>query len=134
MFTIKRTMFHVVICLELYMVAQSKSFAHGLTYSFSAPHSQATLLLSPLIPTATAHSSYVQFLSAAAHQAEHAGGQARAIASSFEAEHTATIHPAIVTANRTQLVQLVRSNFLGLNTPAISALEYEYFVHHPIAP
>jgi len=69
---------------------------------------------------------YVSWLNAAAGQAEAAGAQAIAAASGFETAQAATVPPAAVTANRTQLMTLVATNFLGLNTPAIFATEFEY--------
>jgi PPE-repeat protein len=69
---------------------------------------------------------YVGWLTAAAGQAEAASAQARAAASAFEAAQALTVHPAAVTANRTQLMTLVATNFLGQNTPAIFATEFEY--------
>lgn len=70
--------------------------------------------------------SYVGFLSAAAAQAQEAAGGARAVAGAFETARAAIIHPLAVAANRSAIVQLVRSNFLGLNAPAIMAAEGEY--------
>jgi PPE-repeat protein len=75
---------------------------------------------------AAAASPYVGWLSAAAAQAEAAGAQAIAAATAFEAARTATVTPAAVAENRTQLATLVATNFLGLNTPAIFATEFEY--------
>ncbi|WP_204079190.1 PE-PPE domain-containing protein [Mycobacterium riyadhense] len=69
---------------------------------------------------------YVGWLSTAADQAEQVAGQARLIASAFEAALAATVHPAIIGANRTQLVSLVAANLLGQNAPAIAAAEAEY--------
>ncbi len=69
---------------------------------------------------------YVSWLSTAAGQAEQTANQARLAASAFEAARSAIVHPAAVAANRTQLVSLVRSNLLGLNTPTIAAVEAEY--------
>ncbi len=69
---------------------------------------------------------YVGWLSAAAAQATAAALQARAAATSFEAALTATVHPLAVEANRVSLATLVATNFLGLNTPAIFANEFDY--------
>src|SRR5262249_46519122 len=55
-----------------------------------------------------------------------AAGQARAMAGAFEAARAATVHPLLVSANRTGLVQLVMSNLFGQNAPAIAAAEAEY--------
>ncbi|ORV80621.1 hypothetical protein AWC07_20580 [Mycobacterium gastri] len=69
---------------------------------------------------------YAGWLSATGTQAEQASIQARAAAALFEAARAATVHPALVVGNRTQLVSLAVSNLLGLNTPAIAAVEAEY--------
>jgi PPE-repeat protein len=69
---------------------------------------------------------YVAWLSAAAARALAAATQARVAATAFEAAQTTTVHPAAVTANRVSLVSLVATNFLGQNTPAIAATEFDY--------
>jgi PPE-repeat protein len=69
---------------------------------------------------------YVGWLSASAAQAEEAAAQAQAAATAFEVARTATVQPAAVAANRTQLMTLVATNFLGQNTPAIAATEFQY--------
>jgi len=69
---------------------------------------------------------YVSWLAGSAAQAEGAAAQARAAATAFEAAQTLTVHPAAVAENRTQLMTLVATNFLGQNTPAIAATEFHY--------
>jgi hypothetical protein len=69
---------------------------------------------------------YVAWLAAAASQAGQSASQVRAAAGAFEAAFAATVHPAVVAANRTQLVSLARSNVFGLKAPAIAAVEAEY--------
>ena len=69
---------------------------------------------------------YVTWLTAAASQALQSATQVRAAAGAFEAAFAATVHPAVVAANRAQLVSLARSNMLGLNAPAIAAVEADY--------
>ncbi|REZ29577.1 PPE domain-containing protein, partial [Mycobacterium tuberculosis] len=44
----------------------------------------------------------------------------------FEAALAATVHPAIISANRALFVSLVVSNLLGQNAPAIAATEAAY--------
>ncbi|MFV0496096.1 PPE family protein [Mycobacterium sp.] len=58
-----------------------------------------------------------------------ASAQANAVASAFETAKSAMINPEAIAANRNAFVQLVRSNFLGLNGPMIAAAEgiYEEF-------
>ncbi len=53
----------------------------------------------------------------AAAAAQAAAAQARAVASAFEAARAATIHPAVVAADRNGLVRLVMSNLFGQNGP-----------------
>ncbi len=69
---------------------------------------------------------YVQWMSAAAAQAEQSALQARAAAAAYEAAFSATVPPAVVAANRTLLATLVATNLLGQNTPAIAATEAHY--------
>ncbi|BBX95367.1 putative PPE family protein PPE38 [Mycobacterium lacus] len=78
------------------------------------------------VAMAAAAAPYVGWLRAAASQAALAAGQARAAATAFETALVATVHPAAVTANRVSLVSLIATNFLGQNTPAIAATEFEY--------
>ncbi|SON64038.1 putative PPE family protein PPE38 [Mycobacterium simulans] len=75
---------------------------------------------------AAAAAPYVSWLGAAAAQAELSATQARAAATAFEAALAATVHPAAVTANRVSLLSLIATNFLGQNTPAIAATEFDY--------
>ncbi len=70
--------------------------------------------------------AYVGWLGGAATQAEQAATQARLAAAAFEAAFAATVHPATVSANRTQLVSLVRSNLFGQNASVIAAVEADY--------
>jgi PPE-repeat protein len=69
---------------------------------------------------------YVGFLNAAATQAGGAAAQTKAAAAAFEGARAATVHPAMVAANRTNLVSLVTSNLFGQNAPAIAATEANY--------
>ncbi|KZS69625.1 MAG: PPE family protein [Mycobacterium pseudokansasii] len=94
-----------------------ESVASGLAASWQGAASAAM--------TAAA-APYLAWLSAAAQHAEQTAGQARMAASTFEAALTATVHPAMVSVNRTQLVSLIASNLLGQNAPAIAATEAEY--------
>lgn len=59
--------------------------------------------------------AYVAWLGAAATQAEQAAAQARVTAGAFEAAFAATVHPAVVAANRAQIVSLAASNVFGQN-------------------
>lgn len=69
---------------------------------------------------------FIEWLNTTAVQAEQAGAQANAAAAAYEAAFAATVPPAAVTANRTQLANLVASNIFGQNTGAIAANEAQY--------
>jgi PPE-repeat protein len=69
---------------------------------------------------------YLEWLNTTAAQAEHAGAQANAAAAAYESAFAATVPPAVVTANRTQLTNLVASNVFGQNAGLIAANEAQY--------
>src|SRR5947209_10747488 len=69
---------------------------------------------------------YAGFLSAAAAHAQNASTQAQSVAAVFESSLAATVHPAVVAGNRSDLVSLVMSNLFGQNAPAIAATEADY--------
>jgi len=75
---------------------------------------------------AAAAAPYVSWLSTTAAQAEQTAGQARAAASAYETALAATVPPAEIAANRTQLASLLQTNIFGQNTSAIAATEAEY--------
>lgn len=75
---------------------------------------------------AAAAEPYVSWLSTTAGQAEQTAGQARTAASAYETALTATVPPAEIAANRTQLLSLVPANIFGQYNAAIAALEAEY--------
>jgi PPE-repeat protein len=69
---------------------------------------------------------YIEWLSTTATQAEQAGMQANAAAAAYESALAMTVPPAVVTANRVQLSNLVSTNLFGQNTAAIAATEAQY--------
>ncbi|WP_156763133.1 PPE family protein, partial [Mycobacterium sp. E787] len=69
---------------------------------------------------------YSAWLTSAASQAASAAAQAKAVAGAFESALAATVHPVVVSANRSKLVSLVNSNLFGFNAPAIAAVESDY--------
>jgi PPE-repeat protein len=75
---------------------------------------------------AAAAAPYLTWMSATAAQVEQVANQARAAATAYEAAFGMTVPPAVVAANRAQLMALVATNFLGQNTPAIMATEAHY--------
>lgn len=104
---------------ELATAAQSfSSVTSGLAgQAWQGPASAA------MMQTAARYSGY---LTEAATQAQTAAAQAQAVASAFESTVAATVHPALVAANRNGFVQLVMSNLFGQNAPAIAAAEFDY--------
>jgi PPE-repeat protein len=75
---------------------------------------------------ATAASPYVSWLSATSDQAQQAATQAAAAVAAYETAYAATVPPSLIAANRSLLMALVATNFLGQNTPAIMATEALY--------
>jgi PPE-repeat protein len=75
---------------------------------------------------AAAVAPYVTWMSVTGVQAEQTAANAAAAAGAFEAAFAMTVPPAEVAANRAQLLSLIATNFLGINTPAIAATEAQY--------
>jgi PPE-repeat protein len=75
---------------------------------------------------AAAAAPYLTWMSATAAQIEQVANQARAAAGAYEAAFGMTVPPAVIAANRAQLMALIATNFLGQNTPAIMATEAHY--------
>jgi PPE-repeat protein len=104
---------------ELDSAANSfSSVTSGLaTQGWQGPASQAMV---------AAAAPYAGWLKTAAAQASGAAAQAQSVAGVFESALAATVHPAVVAANRSNLVSLVMSNLFGQNAPAIAATEGQY--------
>ena len=108
----------------------------GLASDLSASASSFQSVLSGLangawtgpasLSMAAAAVPYVTWLSGAAAQAAEAGGQARAAATAFESALAGTVPLPLVTQNRAAYQSLATTNYLGLNTPAIFATEFDY--------
>ncbi|WP_436405450.1 PPE family protein, partial [Mycobacterium asiaticum] len=75
---------------------------------------------------AAAATPYANYLATAAAQAAGTSSQAQAVAGAFEAALAATVHPALISANRSNMVSLVMTNLFGQNAPAIAAIESIY--------
>ncbi|RAU98060.1 PPE family protein [Mycolicibacter senuensis] len=69
---------------------------------------------------------YIAWMDTTATLAEQAASQATAAAMAFETARAATVPPAVVSTNRVQQSALVATNILGINTPAIAALDALY--------
>jgi hypothetical protein len=75
---------------------------------------------------AAAVTPYMAWMSATAAQCERAANQATAAAAAYETAYALTVPPALVAANRAQLMALIATNLLGQNTPAIMVTEAQY--------
>ena len=75
---------------------------------------------------AAAAQPYITWLTTTSGQLQEAATQAIASAAAYQAAHSASVPPALILANRTQLAQLVAKNTLGQYTGAIAALEAQY--------
>ncbi len=75
---------------------------------------------------AAAAAPYVAWMHTTAMQAEQAATQAKAAAAAYESAFAMTVPPPVIAANRSLLMSLIATNFLGQNTPAIAATEADY--------
>lgn len=69
---------------------------------------------------------YSQWLTVMATNAQATAVQAQAALAAYETAFAATVPPPVVAANRVLLAQLVATNLLGINTPAIMMTEAQY--------
>jgi PPE-repeat protein len=97
--------------------ASYSSVISGLTAGWHGP-SSATM--------AAAAAPYTAWISATAAQAEQTANRARAAVAAYETAFAATVPPPAIAANRSLLMALIATNFLGQNTPAIAATEAHY--------
>jgi PPE-repeat protein len=103
--------------LESFATGYSSTIASLQGQAWTGPASEAM---------ASAAAPYAAWATNTGAQVEHAASQARAAAAAYETAHTAVVPPALVSANRTRLAQLVASNLFGQNTPHIAATESDY--------
>ncbi|MCV7400567.1 PPE family protein [Mycobacterium fragae] len=75
---------------------------------------------------AAAATPYVAWMGMAAAQAGQTASQAKVAAGAYETAFAMTVPPPVIAANRTLLMSLIATNFLGQNTPAIAATEAHY--------
>jgi PPE-repeat protein len=75
---------------------------------------------------ANAAGQYVSWMSTTAAQAEQTATLARTAAAAYEQAFLSTVPPPLVAANRAETAQLIATNVLGQNTPAIAQLEAQY--------
>jgi PPE-repeat protein len=69
---------------------------------------------------------HITWLMTTAGLASETAARAMAAVAAFEAAFISTVPPPLVAANRARLADLVATNFLGINTPAIMATEAQY--------
>ncbi len=69
---------------------------------------------------------YLAWLRGTARQAQQMANSAQAAAAAFDAVRSTVILPALVSANRTRLAQLLATNTFGVNLPAIAQTEDQY--------
>jgi PPE-repeat protein len=106
------------LATELYSTASSyAAVISGLTSVWLGPSS---------IAMAAAAAPFVSWIAATAGLAEARGTQATAAVAAYEAAFAMTVPPTVIAANRALLAQLIATNFLGQNTPAIMATEAQY--------
>lgn len=68
----------------------------------------------------------VAWLRATGGRVEQAASQAVAAAGAYESAFAETVPPPVIAANRALLMELLATNFLGQNTPAIAIAEAQY--------
>lgn len=78
------------------------------------------------ISMALAAAPYVVWMIATAGQCQEAAAAAGAAAAAFEGARAGVVPPPVIAANRSTLMSLMATNFLGINTPAIAATEAAY--------
>ena len=69
---------------------------------------------------------FVAWLSSLSDLAEQTASQAQVAAAAFETAFAMTVPPPVIAANRVLLANLIATNFLGQNTPAIAVAEAQY--------
>ncbi len=107
------------LAAELHSVANSyQSVISGLTAGAWQGPASASM--------STAAASYVSWLQATAAQAEETAAQAKSAAAAYQTAFMSTVPPAMVAANRSQLMTLIATNVFGRNTQAIAANEAQY--------
>jgi PPE-repeat protein len=69
---------------------------------------------------------YVAWLTVTAQQSQQTAVAAEAAVAAFTSTLVSMVHPSVVAANRTRLMQLLATNWFGINLPAIAETEQEY--------
>jgi PPE-repeat protein len=69
---------------------------------------------------------YVNWLTTTAQQSQQTAVAAETAAAAFTSTLVSMVHPSLVAANRARLMQLLATNWFGINLPAIAETEQEY--------
>jgi len=107
------------------LAAQAELFATGYTALISGLYDREWAGAAADAMAASAR-PFIAWAVTTSADAERAAMQARAAAAAYDAAFAATVPPAVVSGNRSELAVLIATNFLGLNGPAIAANEARY--------
>ncbi|RAV03227.1 PPE family protein [Mycolicibacter senuensis] len=107
------------------LAAELRSAAISFEWSVASLVSQGWWGPSASAMTAAAE-PYITWMSVTAEQAEQTAAQAYAAADAYASAYAMTVPPPAIADNRVMLAALVKTNALGLNTPAIAATEARY--------
>ena|SRR5271168_4376395 len=69
---------------------------------------------------------YIAWLTVTAQQSQQTAVAAETAVAAFTSTLVSMVHPSVVAANRTRLMQLLATNWFGINLPAIAETEQEY--------
>ena len=93
------------------------SVVSSLTHTWRGPSSAAmTQAVAP----------FLTWMRATAQQCRQLASSVLAAAAAFTQTQATVVHPSVVAANRAQLAQLLATNLLGINLPAIAQTEDQY--------
>lgn len=107
------------------LAAELRSAAISFEWSVASLLTQGWWGPSASAMTAAAE-PYISWMSITAEQAEQTAAQAYAAADAYASAYAMTVPPPAIADNRVMLSALVKTNALGLNTPAIAATESRY--------
>jgi PPE-repeat protein len=95
----------------------SSTVVSGLSGAWQGPSSLAMI---------QAVAPFLTWLRAAAQQCRQLASSVLAAAAAFTQTQATVVHPSVVAANRARLAQLLATNLLGINLPAIAETEDQY--------
>ena len=106
------------LATELHQTAVSyRNVVNGLTDTWQGPSAaEMTIALMP----------YVQWMESLAAQASQVSALTESAATAVTTVRAMVVPPPLIAANRNQLLNLIATNLLGLNTAAFAATEAQY--------